>query len=80
MYLYLPVIVSNDTALTVGDVLFTTKAHIGWVSGSAFVTGWILDVILLIIVFCSLPFIRRRGHFRVCINSLCITLRGDLVD
>ena len=57
--------VSNTTPLEMWEVLFTTKAGVGFVAGSAFITGWILDVILIVMVICSMPFVRRTGHFQV---------------
>ncbi|XP_052694613.1 NADPH oxidase 5-like isoform X2 [Crassostrea angulata] len=51
--------------LTTVDILFTTKAEVGWVGHSAYITGWPILVILIIIVICSLPFVRRGGHFQV---------------
>lgn len=51
--------------LTTVDILFTTKAGVGWVGHSAYITGWPILVILIVIVICSLPFVRRGGHFQV---------------
>ncbi|XP_021366817.1 NADPH oxidase 5-like isoform X2 [Mizuhopecten yessoensis] len=53
------------TDMHVWEVLLTTKAGIGFVGASAFITGWMLDVVLVIMVICSLPFVRRSGHFEV---------------
>ncbi|XP_033725578.1 NADPH oxidase 5-like [Pecten maximus] len=58
-------IVNATSDLQAWEVLFTTKAGIGYVEASAFITGWILDVVLVIMVICSLPFVRRSGHFEV---------------
>ncbi|XP_078330195.1 NADPH oxidase 5-like isoform X3 [Crassostrea virginica] len=54
-----------DKNLTTVDILFTTKAGVGWVEHSAYITGWPILLILIIIVICSLPFVRRGGHFQV---------------
>lgn len=54
-----------DKNLTTVDCLFTTKAGVGWVGHSAYITGWPILVILIVIVICSLPFVRRGGHFQV---------------
>ncbi|XP_056003307.1 NADPH oxidase 5-like isoform X3 [Ostrea edulis] len=51
--------------LTTVDILFTTKAGVGWVAASAYITGWPIFIILITIVICSLPFVRRSGHFQV---------------
>jgi hypothetical protein len=60
----------NDTsnanvAVSYTDLLFTTKSNIGWVFGTAMPTGWILLFILLVMVFFSMPFIRKKGLFQV---------------
>lgn len=58
--------VMNATSdLETWQVLFTTDAGIGFVGASAFITGWILDGVLVVIVVCSMPFVRRSGHFEV---------------
>lgn len=46
-------------------LVFTTKSNIGWVLKLAMPTGWAILLILTIMVICSLPFIRRKGHFQV---------------
>lgn len=48
-----------------GELLFWTKSSFGWVGSSAAPTGWILLLILCIMVFFALPFIRRKGYFQV---------------
>lgn len=58
-------IVANANVMEIWEVLFTVKAGVGYVAGSAFITGWLLDIVLIIIVICSLPFVRRGGHFQV---------------
>lgn len=66
--------IGNAVAITVDnaanetqawEVLFTTVLGHGLVEGSAYITGWILMIILIVIVICSLPFVRRSGHFEV---------------
>ncbi|RDD42245.1 NADPH oxidase 5 [Trichoplax sp. H2] len=47
------------------DVLFTTKYKIGWVGGTAYITGYPLVIILLVMIICSMPFVRRKGYFQV---------------
>ena len=48
------------------EYLFTLKTGVGYVGpGFAFVSGVVLDVILFIMVICSLPYIRRNGYFQV---------------
>ncbi|XP_072019827.1 LOW QUALITY PROTEIN: NADPH oxidase 5-like [Amphiura filiformis] len=51
------------------EIAFTdptcTTLGIWFVAGSAFITGWALDLILVIMIICSMPFVRRSGHFQV---------------
>ncbi|XP_072023995.1 NADPH oxidase 5-like [Amphiura filiformis] len=56
---------NNETNYTLVDYLFTTKPGIGWVFGTANVTGWALLFVLAVIVLCSTPCIRRKGYFQV---------------
>jgi hypothetical protein len=58
---------ANAAALEMWEVLFTAKAGVGFVGGSAFITGWLLDIVLVIMVICSMEFVRRGGHFQVLI-------------
>lgn len=51
--------------LKLWEILFTTKAGFGWVYDTAILTGWGLDIIVVIMVICSMPFVRRSGHFQV---------------
>ena len=48
------------------EYLLTMKSGVGYVGpGFAFISGVILDVVLLIMVICSLPVIRKNGYFQV---------------
>ena len=48
------------------DWIFTSNPGIfGLVGGSANITGVFLIIILTIMVFCSLPFVRKSGNFQV---------------
>ncbi|KAL4216478.1 NADPH oxidase 5 [Mactra antiquata] len=59
-------IVANSVDnLNMAEILFTAKAGIGYVGGSAYITGWLLDIILIVMVICSMPFVRRTEHFQV---------------
>ena len=49
---------------------FTVEPDIGWIDGSAPLSGIILCIILLIIVICSMQWIRRSGHFQVSARNL----------
>lgn len=46
--------------------LFTMKPHMfGLIPGIANLTGWALLLILIVMIPCSMPFIRRNGSFEV---------------
>ncbi|KAK6185049.1 hypothetical protein SNE40_007371 [Patella caerulea] len=59
------IVEKSDVGLTAIDVIFTTKAGLGWVAGTAPLTGVVLVVILIVMVICSMSFVRRSGHFEV---------------
>jgi hypothetical protein len=61
-----------DTNRTAGGLpypiwqyFFFIGTDFGWVCGSAGLTGVLLLFILIVMVLCSLPCVRRRGHFEV---------------
>lgn len=45
--------------------LLGVDTGMGWVGGSAGLTGLLLMILLLIMVVCSLPIVRRKGAFEV---------------
>ncbi|KAK7891768.1 hypothetical protein WMY93_023731 [Mugilogobius chulae] len=47
------------------EYVFTTRPGIGWVKGTASVTGVVLQVLIFLMVICSMTFVRRSGHFEV---------------
>ena len=53
------------TSVPMTELLFGVSAGIGWVYGTACITGWILLVVLIIMVFSALPVMRKAGHFEV---------------
>ncbi|XP_069102288.1 NADPH oxidase 5-like isoform X2 [Argopecten irradians] len=55
--------------LALWEIFFTTRAGYGWVYGTAILTGWALDIVLVIMIICSLEFVRRGGHFQVFYNT-----------
>ncbi|CAM1325380.1 NOX5 (predicted) [Pycnogonum litorale] len=55
--------VSEDFSLY--EYLFTLKPGIGWVGGSASVTGWCLLAIIIVIVIAAHPCVRRSHMFEV---------------
>lgn len=59
----------EDVAKFVIKLLFTTASKIGWIGEAAFPTGVALLVILIIMVVCSLPFVRKSGKFEVTTRS-----------
>lgn len=60
---------ASDGKITITEVLFTnphltTLGH-PWVAGTAFLSGWALDVVLAIMIGLSMDCIRRQGHFQL---------------
>ena len=56
----------NSTRYTYAEWLFTSKPGLfGLIPGCANPTGVLLICILTIMVICSMPFVRRSGHFQV---------------
>ncbi|XP_060064891.1 NADPH oxidase 5-like [Ylistrum balloti] len=55
--------------LALWEIFFTTRAGYGWVYGTAILSGWALDIILVVMIICSLEFVRRGGHFQVFYNT-----------
>uniref|UniRef100_A0A3Q0SQP8 NADPH oxidase 5 n=1 Tax=Amphilophus citrinellus TaxID=61819 RepID=A0A3Q0SQP8_AMPCI len=47
------------------EYLLTTRPGIGWVKGTASLTGVILQMLICLMVLCSSTFVRRSGHFEV---------------
>uniref|UniRef100_UPI00398EAA80 NADPH oxidase 5 n=1 Tax=Pristiophorus japonicus TaxID=55135 RepID=UPI00398EAA80 len=47
------------------EYLFTTRPGIGWIYGTASITGVILQLLIILMLICSSTFIRRSGHFEV---------------
>ncbi|XP_054713586.1 NADPH oxidase 5-like [Uloborus diversus] len=69
---------------SMSEYLFTTNMGIGWVGGSACITGWILLAVLTVMAISAMPFVRRSGKFEVfyCLHMLsflfwiCLVLHG----
>ena len=60
--------VVNDSSesLSYEEILFTMKARVGYVGpGFAFLSGIVLMIVLTVMFICSMPFVRRSGHFQV---------------
>ncbi|XP_030629516.1 NADPH oxidase 5 isoform X2 [Chanos chanos] len=55
----------RDGTYKLWEYLLTTRPGIGWVNGTASVTGVVLQVIISLMVVCSSTFVRRSGHFEV---------------
>nr|XP_016852000.1 PREDICTED: NADPH oxidase 5 [Anolis carolinensis] len=47
------------------EYLFTTRTGIGWVYGTASVTGLALQLLIGLMSVCSSTFVRKSGHFEV---------------
>ncbi|XP_056272236.1 NADPH oxidase 5 isoform X2 [Pseudoliparis swirei] len=47
------------------EYLLTTRPGIGWVGGTASLTGVVLQLVICLMVLCSSTFVRRSGHFEV---------------
>ena len=63
----------------VWQYLLFVGTDVGWVCGTAGLTGVLLMAVLLVIVLCSLPCIRRRGLFEVHTTpDCCLTLHSTL--
>ncbi|XP_029010740.1 NADPH oxidase 5 isoform X2 [Betta splendens] len=56
---------SESSKFTVWEFLLTTRPGIGWVKGTASLTGVVLQLLICLMVFCSSTFVRRSGHFEV---------------
>uniref|UniRef100_A0A3Q2Y2I2 NADPH oxidase 5 n=1 Tax=Hippocampus comes TaxID=109280 RepID=A0A3Q2Y2I2_HIPCM len=56
---------SEHSGFSVWEYLLTTRPGIGWVKGTASVTGVVLQVVICLMGICSSTFVRRSGHFEV---------------
>uniref|UniRef100_A0A3Q3MKP3 NADPH oxidase, EF-hand calcium binding domain 5 n=1 Tax=Mastacembelus armatus TaxID=205130 RepID=A0A3Q3MKP3_9TELE len=56
---------SESSGYSLWEYLLTTRPGIGWVRGTASVTGVVLQVLICLMVLCSSTFVRRSGHFEV---------------
>ncbi|XP_028307631.1 NADPH oxidase 5 [Gouania willdenowi] len=56
---------SQTSAFSLWEFLLTTRPGVGWVHGSASVTGVVLQLFICLMVVCSSTFVRRSGHFEV---------------
>ncbi|XP_074657315.1 NADPH oxidase 5-like [Tubulanus polymorphus] len=59
------IVTSLDEHFTYYDYLLTTKPGLGWVYGTASITGLALLALLALIVTCALPCVRGRGRFQL---------------
>ncbi|XP_045892941.1 NADPH oxidase 5 [Micropterus dolomieu] len=51
------------------EFLLTTRPGIGWVKGTASVTGVVLQALICLMVLCSCTFVRRSGHFECYVDG-----------
>nr|XP_034987607.1 NADPH oxidase 5 [Zootoca vivipara] len=47
------------------EYLFTTRPGIGWIYGTASLTGLVLQLLIALMLVCSSTFVRKGGHFEV---------------
>lgn len=53
------------------EFLFTLKSKIGFVGpGFAYLSGIVLIIVLTVMFICSMPFVRRKGHFQVSVTMV----------
>lgn len=60
---------SQNSEFLLWEYLLTTRPMIGWVKGTASVTGVVLLLLICLMVLCSSTFVRRSGHFEVRTQS-----------
>ncbi|XP_072021110.1 NADPH oxidase 5-like [Amphiura filiformis] len=58
------VICRDDPFVKILEYLFLWHSHVGYLWGTAYLTGWLLFIILFLMVFGSIPWIRHR-HFKI---------------
>uniref|UniRef100_H2MGC7 NADPH oxidase 5 n=1 Tax=Oryzias latipes TaxID=8090 RepID=H2MGC7_ORYLA len=56
---------SQHSEFLLWEYLLTTRPMIGWVKGTASLTGVVLLLLICLMVLCSSTFVRRSGHFEV---------------
>ncbi|CAL8260222.1 unnamed protein product [Merluccius merluccius] len=56
---------SRHTDYSVWEYLLTTRPGVGWVHGTASLTGVVLQLLICLMGLCSSTFVRRSGHFEV---------------
>uniref|UniRef100_A0A3P9IYY3 NADPH oxidase, EF-hand calcium binding domain 5 n=1 Tax=Oryzias latipes TaxID=8090 RepID=A0A3P9IYY3_ORYLA len=54
---------SQHSEFLLWEYLLTTRPMIGWVKGTASLTGVVLLLLICLMVLCSSTFVRRSGHF-----------------
>ncbi|XP_029430304.1 NADPH oxidase 5 [Rhinatrema bivittatum] len=55
----------NKNGYHLWEYLFTMRPGIGWISGTASLTGIVLQFLICLTTLCSSPFVRKSGHFEV---------------
>ncbi len=64
----------DGTTVAVWEYLFTTRGGQGWFKATAGITGVILSAILIIMIICSQPFVRKKGYFEVNVYNITVFL------
>lgn len=60
---------SQHSEFLLWEYLLTTRPMIGWVKGTASLTGVVLLLLICLMVLCSSTFVRRSGHFEVRVQK-----------
>ncbi|KAG8574912.1 hypothetical protein GDO81_009385, partial [Engystomops pustulosus] len=55
----------NPGTYTFWEYLLTLRPGIGWIYGSASITGILLQLLIFLMLVCSSTFVRKGGHFEV---------------
>lgn len=58
-------LISNASTIPYGSLLFSPFLGIGWIAGTACISGWLLCLVLTCMLVFSMNFIRRSGKFEV---------------
>lgn len=71
LFFFLVLVSMGTDNLPVWRILFTDITDYGLIDGTAFVTGWIITVILIIMTIFSLPCVRSRIYqvSRTCTSN-----------
>ncbi|XP_043932309.1 NADPH oxidase 5 [Protopterus annectens] len=57
--------VKKNATFQLWEYFLTTRPRIGWIHGTASITGIVLQLLISLILICSSTCVRRSGHFEV---------------